>query len=95
MMPPSESRKLIREKGRAALSSRPAVVKPYVVKPPLVVEINMGKTVDAEIWSWMPGFSRHGNTIRYAAQDMVEAARIFGVHAQRQPVRRVLYGRIE
>ena len=78
VMPPAESRKLIREKVKAALAG-PLAVRPYVVTTPVVVEIDLGKTVDAEIWSWMPGFTRTRNTIRYTAKDMLEAARIFGV----------------
>ena len=78
VMPPAESRKLIREKVKAALLGKIAV-RPYVVKTPVTVEIDLGKTVDAEIWSWMPGFTRTGNTIRYTGRDMLEAARIFGV----------------
>lgn len=78
VMPPSESQKLIREKVKAAVA-RIASFKPYVVKTPVTIEIEMGKTADAEIWSWMPGFTRTKNTIRYTAKDMVEAARIFNV----------------
>lgn len=78
VMPPSESQKLIREKVRAAVS-RLSSFKPYLIKTPVTVEIEMGKTADAEIWSWMPGFTRTRNTIRYTAKDMVEAAKVFNV----------------
>jgi len=46
---------------------------------PVVLETDLGKTTDAEIWSWLPGFTGQRNTIRFAVKDMVEAARIFGV----------------
>jgi len=78
VMPPSESQKLIREKVKAAVG-RVGSFKPHVVKTPVTIEIEMGKTADAEIWSWMPGFTRTKNTIRYTAKDMVEAAKIFNV----------------
>jgi D-amino peptidase len=78
VMPPAESQKLIRERVKAGVA-KAASLKPYVVKTPVTVEIEMGTTADAEIWSWMPGFTRSRNTVRYAGKDMVEAARIFGV----------------
>lgn len=78
VMPPSESQRLIRQKVKTAIG-RLGAFKPYVVAKPVVFEIDMGKTADAEIWSWMPGFTRKQNTIRFTAEDMVEAARIFGV----------------
>ena len=78
VMPPSESQKLIREKVKAGVA-RASALKPYVVKTPVTVEIEMGTTADAEIWSWMPGVVRARNSVRYTAKDMLEAARIFGV----------------
>jgi len=78
VMPPVESQRLIREKVKAGIARLPSL-KPYAVKTPVNVEIEMGTTADAEIWSWMPGFVRARNAVRYTAKDMLEAARIFGV----------------
>lgn len=78
VMPPVESQRLIRERVKAGIARLPSL-KPYVVKTPVNVEIEMGTTADAEIWSWMPGFVRARNAVRYTAKDMLEAARIFGV----------------
>ena len=78
VMPPVESQRLIRERVKAGIARLPSL-KPYVVKTPVNVEIDMGTTADAEIWSWMPGFERARNAVRYTAKDMLEAARIFGV----------------
>jgi len=78
VMPPVESQRLIREKVKAGIVRLPSL-KPYAVKTPVSVEIEMGTTADAEIWSWMPGFVRARNAVRYTAKDMLEAARIFGV----------------
>jgi D-amino peptidase len=78
VMPPVESQRLIREKVKAGIARLPSL-KPYAVKTPVIVEIEMGTTADAEIWSWMPGFVRARNAVRYTAKDMLEAARIFGV----------------
>jgi len=78
VMPPSESQRLIHQKVKAAVA-RLSSFKPYAVKTPLTIEIELGTTADAEIWSWLPGFARSANTIRYTARDMIEAARIFGV----------------
>ena len=78
VMPPVESQRLIRETVKAGIARLPSL-KPYVVKTPVNVEIEMGTTADAEIWSWMPGFVRARNAVRYTAKDMLEAARIFGV----------------
>jgi len=78
VMPPSESQRLIRQKVKAAVA-RLSGFKPFAVGTPVTIEIEMGTTADAEIWSWMPGFRRAANTIRYTAKDMIEAARIFGV----------------
>jgi len=78
VMPPVESQRLIREKVKAGIARLPSL-KPYAVKTPVNVEIEMGTTADAEIWSWMPGFVRARNAVRYTAKDMLEAARVFGV----------------
>jgi D-amino peptidase len=78
VMPPVESQRLIRQAVKAGLERR-ASLKPYVVSRPVTMEIELGKSVDAEIWSWMPGFDRTRNTIRFQGKDMLEAARIFGV----------------
>lgn len=78
VMPPVESQRLIRERVNAGIARLPSL-KPYVVKTPVNVEIEMGTTADAEIWSWLPGFVRARNAVRYTAKDMLEAARIFGV----------------
>ncbi len=78
VMPPVESQRLIRERVKAGIARLPSL-KPYVIKTPVNVEIDMGTTADAEIWSWMPGFVRARNAVRYTAKDMLEAARIFGV----------------
>jgi len=78
VMPPAESQRLIREKVRAALG-RLSSFKPHKVTTPVTVEVDMGKTVDAEIWSWLPGFTRRANNIRYTGKDMLEAAKTFGV----------------
>jgi D-amino peptidase len=78
VMPPAESQRLIRQTVKSAIG-RLGAFKPWIVQKPVAFEIDLGKTADAEIWSWMPGFVRKHNTIQFTAKDMVEAARIFGV----------------
>ncbi len=75
MMPPEESRHLIREGMKRGVERR-GEIKPFRVSHPVKLEITFKELVDAEILSFLPGVERPtGNRDVFMARDMIEASR--------------------
>jgi len=75
MLPPEESRRLIREGVRRGVERR-AEIKPYRISHPVKLEIRFNDLLVAELVSYLPGVERpSGNTIVFTGRDMTEVSK--------------------
>lgn len=76
---PSQGRELIRQGVRRALERLPEM-RPYVIAPPVELEVGFKSTLDAEQWSFLPNVVRlDAHTIRLTFPDIVQAYRFMGL----------------
>jgi D-amino peptidase len=85
MMHPEESQRLIHSGVKRALERRDDI-KPYKIAHPVKLEITFQDIVNAELVSYLPGVERpHGDTIVFAARDMIEASKFLQAAMQLRP----------
>jgi D-amino peptidase len=74
-MTPKAAQQLIRERVKAALARRSAF-KPYVVRPPIALDVVFKNYRPAEILAYLPIVQRTtAHAIRFTGKDMVEVSR--------------------
>ena len=74
-MTPKAAQQLIRERVKAALARR-ASFKPYVVRPPIQLDVSFKHYRAAEILAYLPFVQRTtAHSIRFTGKDMVEVSR--------------------
>ncbi len=74
---PPVAQAMIREGARRALKGI-ANAKPYVMTPPIALEITLAKTEQADLVAMIPGFERYGpRKIRFVSNDMPTAFKAF------------------
>lgn len=76
---------VIREAAEAAVRSVGSA-EPYVLEPPITVEITFKNYLPAEILSYLRGVERvDAHTVRYIAEDMIDASRFLAFIGRYQP----------
>lgn len=76
---------VIREAAEAAVR-RVGSAEPYVLEPPITVEITFKNYLPAEILSYLRGVERvDAHTVRYIAEDMIDASRFLAFIGRYQP----------
>ena len=74
-MTPKAAQALIRERVKAALARR-AAFKPYVVRPPIALDVIFKNYRPAELLAYLPIVQRtSAHSIRFTGKDMVEVSR--------------------
>jgi len=76
---PEKARRLIRKGAKEALS-RIEDIEPYVVKKPVLMEVELERPLMAQYCSKIPGVKRKDiRTVSYKASDIVEAFEVFDI----------------
>ena len=76
---PEKSQEMIRAGVKRGVERRKEL-KPFKISHPVILEITYKTTVIAEVASYLRGVQRtSGNTIKYSAEDMIEASKLRAV----------------